>query len=64
MQRIGVYEHDVGIVSSEEGDEVAGVAQANEGFVGVDDGEAVANAVSVLLEMVGGDLSTDVCISL
>lgn len=64
MQRIGVYEHDFGIVSGEDGDEVAGVPEANEGFVGVDDGEAVADAISVLLEMVGGDLSAYVCIRL
>jgi len=57
-ERVGVDEHEAGVVAGEGGDEVEGAAHANEGFVGVDDGHFVAEAIGVALEMVSSNSST------
>lgn len=55
---IGVDEEKVGLLASEEGDEVAGISQAYECLVRVDDGLTVADAISEDLEMVLGHAPT------
>lgn len=57
-ERVGVDEHEAGVVAGKGGDEVEGAAHANEGFVGVDDGHSVAEAIGVALEMVSNNSST------
>lgn len=57
---ISVDEEEIGFLASEEGDEVAGVSQAYECLVRVNDGLAVAEAISEDLEMVLGHAPTQV----
>lgn len=57
-ERVGVDEHEAGVVAGEGGDEIECAAHANEGFVGVDDGHLVAEAIGVALEMVSSNSST------
>lgn len=51
-ERVRVDEEDVPPRAGEVGDEARGAAEADQGFVGVDDGHPVAGPVGVLLEMV------------
>ena len=51
--RVGVDDHDAAVAARHGGDELGGAAEADEGLVGVDDGDAVAAAVGELLEVVG-----------
>lgn len=59
-QRIGIDEHEAALLANDGSHEVASIAHADEGFVGVDNGHAVAEAIGVELEMVLGDAAAEV----
>lgn len=60
-ERIGVDEEDVASHVSEVSDEMSGATETNQGFVGVDDCHSVTRPVSVLLEMMLGGATAEMC---
>lgn len=52
-ERVGVHEQEAGLLPSHGANEGAGAAERDKGFVRVDDGHAIADAVRVSLEVVG-----------
>lgn len=61
-ERIGVDEHESTIMASKGRDEIDSTSHTNQSLIGIDDCHSVAKAVSVIFEMMSGDLTTNVCI--